>query len=293
MDKAVDIYGRKSYEFAVGRINANAHRPFSAEQWNRLQEADLWSAEKIVVEYGYPSIREGETIFDSIEAGLKRTIEFIRDIAPDAELVNLLFFEEDAVNLKLFLKARLLGTEPASLPVCVGGINSELLRICVYTEDFSLLGETAQAILSDICTETDPRKISCLADNAMFCRALALAEKKHCVPLVHLMTEYGVGRNRRTALRLAALGADPQKYTDAFFPLEWESFRAADHEKTKADVLKDINKRLAAVTEEIGYDSGMGAIAQYYFMKKNEAAALRMLFTEKSFAAAGGAAENG
>ena len=49
MDKAVDIYGRKSYEFAVGRINANAHRPFSAEQWNRLQEADLWSAEKIVV----------------------------------------------------------------------------------------------------------------------------------------------------------------------------------------------------------------------------------------------------
>ena len=127
----------------------------------------------------------------------------------------------------------------------------------------------------------------------MFCRALALAEKKHCVPLVHLMTEYGVGRNRRTALRLAALGADPQKYTDAFFPLEWESFRAADHEKTKADVLKDINKRLAAVTEEIGYDSGMGAIAQYYFMKKNEAAALRMLFTEKSFAAAGGAAENG
>lgn len=72
MDKAVDIYGRKSYEFAVGRINANAHRPFSAEQWNRLQEADLWSAEKIVVEYGYPSIREGETIFDSIEAGLKR-----------------------------------------------------------------------------------------------------------------------------------------------------------------------------------------------------------------------------
>lgn len=293
MDEPVNIYGRKSYEFAVGRIKANAHRPFSAEQWNRLREADLRSAEKIVVEYGYPSIREEETIFDSIEAELKRTIEFIRDTAPDTELVDLLFFEEDAVNLKLFLKARLLGTDPASLPVCTGGIPSELLRICVYTEDFSLLGETARGILNNICTETDPRRISCLADNAMFSRAFTLAQKKHCVPLVHLMTEYGTGRNRRTTLRLAALGADPQKYADAFLPLEWDAFRAADHGKTEADVLKDINNRLAAVTEEIGYDSGMGPIAQYYFMKKNEAAALRMLFTEKSFAVAGGVAENG
>lgn len=293
MGEPANIYGKKSYEFAIGSIKANSHRPLSAEQWRRLRDADMRAAEKILVEYGYPPLSEGKTILDSIEAEMKSRIEFIRDTAPDAELVDLLFFEEDAVNLKLYLKARLMGESPDALPICAGGTDPELLRICVYTEDFSLLGSPAQEMLQGICAEPDPRKISCLADNAMFSRARKTAENKHCAPLARLLAEYGTGRNRRTALRLARLGADPKEYPDAFLPVDWAPFQTADHGKPEDVVLADIDKRLAAVTEELGYDSGMGPIAQYYFMKKNEAAALRMLFTEKSFAAAGGAAGNG
>jgi len=293
MGETENIYGKKSYEFAVGRIKANSHRPFSAEQWNRLREADLPSAEKILIEYGYPPVPEGKTIFDSIAEERERTIEFIRDAAPEAELVDLLFFEEDAVNLKLFLKAGRMDPAPASLPVRAGGMDPELLRICAYTEDFTLLGTPAQDMLRGVCAETDPRKISCQVDNAMFCRALRIAERKHCASLTRLLTEYGTGRNRRTTLRLVKLGADPSRYPEAFLPVGWEWYKTADHGKTEREILTDVNKRLAAVTEELGYDTGMGAVAQYYFMKKNEAAALRMLFTEKSFAAAGGAAANG
>ena len=288
MSDQENVFGKKSYEYAIGRITANRHRPLSAEQWTRVREADIESAGKMVVEYGYSPVTEENSVYDSIEAEMARTVALIREVAPDPELVNLLFFEEDALNLKLFLKARLTKAQPESLPVVIGGIDPEILRICVYTEDFSLLGDAADNILSGITELKDPRKISCRADDAVFYRALRLSEKKLCTPLTRVLKEYGIGRNRITALRIARLGVDLKDYEDAFLTVDWSEYRDTDRKRDEVEVLSDVNRRLAAITEEIGYDTGMGAIANYYFIKKNEASALRMLFTEKSFAAAGG-----
>lgn len=41
---------------------------------------------------------------------------------------------------------------------------------------------------------------------------------------------------------------------------------------------------------DLGYEAGMGAIAEYFFAKKSEAANLRYLFAEKSL---GGNNDNG
>ena len=100
-------FGSRSYEYAVGCIKASSHPPISREKMARLAEADFDSAVRLLTEYGYPqfSYEKGETVFDSIEAEKERTVSFIMEIAPDAELVSAMFFEEDALNLKLCLKA--------------------------------------------------------------------------------------------------------------------------------------------------------------------------------------------
>lgn len=292
-DGAANVYGRKSYEFAIGAIRASSRQPLQTEQWRRLREADLQTAERLLADYGYPAVPESGTVFEAIEEELRRTAVFLRELAPDAGLLELLFFEEDAVNLKLLLKARLTGAENALLPFCAGGIDPELLRICVVAEDFSLLGAPAQELLDGICAERNPWKLSCAVDNAMFCRARALAEQKHCRTLVRLLEEYAAGRNRRTALRLTKLNLAPEEYKDAFLPVDWTEFRSADRGNAEADILNDIERRIAALTEELAAEAGMGAIAEYYFTKKREAAALRILITEKRFSVTGGVLGNG
>lgn len=289
----VHVFGKTSYEYAVGCIRANSHRLIQPDQWNRLQEADLETACRIVAEYGYPPVTEGQTIYDSIAAEQQRTLKFVKSIAPEPELIDLLFFEEDAVNLKLYLKAKRLGYDPAALPVGQSGIDPELLRICVYTEDFTLLGECAASMLDGILQEEDPCVMSCRADNAMFCRSLDTAEKKRCTPLAQLLREYGIGRNRITAIRLNRLNRKAEQNKYAFLPVPWSEYQEQDHNKTVEDVLADVEHRLQAVVESLGYEVGPGAIAQYFFNKKNEAAALRMLFTEKSFTCAGGGGSDG
>ena len=42
-----NVYGKKSYAFALGRISGTAHRPLTAEQTARLREADFQTAQKL------------------------------------------------------------------------------------------------------------------------------------------------------------------------------------------------------------------------------------------------------
>ena len=80
MTESGNIYGKKSYEFAVGRIKAG-ERLLSAEQWSRLRAAPRADAEKLIAEYGYSSDSDVE---------LNRTVDFLKEISPDADLTELL-----------------------------------------------------------------------------------------------------------------------------------------------------------------------------------------------------------
>lgn len=281
-----NAFGKKSYEFAIGRIRATNHPVLAGEQWSRLREADLTGAVKLLEEYGYPHVEYGGSVRDSIDKEMERAVSFIRELAPDEELTNLLFFEEDALNLKLFLKAKLVGKSMEKLPTVEGSFQPELLRICAETEDFSMLGPVLEAELKGVEDMTDPFRISCAVDNAFFSYAVKGAEKKRCSALKKLLTEYGAGRNRLIAMRLRRLGTEPKDYI--FLPVSFSSAGAKDENRSEDEILQDVNKRLDDVLTEMGHDYGMGAIAQYYFQKKNEAAALRLLIARKSQEAMGG-----
>ncbi|MBQ6539536.1 MAG: V-type ATPase subunit [Oscillospiraceae bacterium] len=281
-----NAYGKKSYEYAIGRIKATSHPVLTGEQWSRLREADLAGAVKLLEEYGYPKAEEGETVRDSIDKEMQRAVSFILELAPDEELTNLLFFEEDALNLKLFLKSKLVKGHMDNLPLVEGSFSPELLRICAETEDFSLLGKDLERELEGVGDMEDPFLISCTVDNAMFNHAVEGAAKKHCSALKNLLTEYGAGRNRLIRMRMKRLGREAEDF--AYLPVSFSEYRAKDDKRTDDEILQDVNRRLSSVLTDLGYDDGMGVLAQYYFQKKNEAAALRLLFARKSQEATGG-----
>ena len=278
MSEQYNVYGKKSYEYALGRISGTPHRILTVEMLGRLREADTPTAEKLLADFGYPQKADGQSIYDVIEQEKNTVAAFVREISPDEELVNLLFFEEDALNLKFLLRAEKTGTPVNTDTLTEGGFSKELLRVCVQTGDYSMLGETLEEALTGIEAEDDPCKISCKVDNAVFAYALSKAKAKHCRALEALFTVYGAGKNRLTALRLKRLHKDAADYDFAFLPVAF----TADESKDEAQILADTDAKLSNVLTDLSYDDGIGAIAQYYFRKKAEAAALRLMFAEKA-----------
>ena len=226
---------KRSYEYAIGCFKATSRQPLSAEQWQRLKSANRTGAEKLLAEFGFPAVNEECSAADSIEKDMAATVAFIRENAPDGELVDLLFFEQDALNLKILVKSARMGQKEPPFELAEGGTDREILKVCAQTEDFSLLGK-----------------------------------------------EYGAGRNRLTALRLRRLGKDPADFPYAFFPESKKIEKVNDENKTEDEIVREVAKAFDDVIGELGFDEGMGFIARYYFLKKNDASALRLLFAEKS-----------
>lgn len=281
MKEAYGAFGSTSYEYAIGRIQATSHTVLSAEQWNRLQDGEEQEALKLLEEYGYPAA-EGRSPQEVIQEELGRVAAFVREISPDPAMTDLLFFEEDALNLKLYLKARLSGKNPSALVTTLGSWPPDVMQICVEAEDFSLLGEDIAQSLQDIFEETDPGLISCRVDAALYAHALREAEKRRCRPLTDWLRKYGAGKNRITRARLEGLQRDPKSYSAAFLPVDTESESwGASGEMSREEVLAQEEARLQEAAKDLRLDEGIGVIAEYYLAKKNEAAALRLLFARK------------
>ena len=71
-----NVYGKKSYAYAIGRISGTTHRVLRAEEMARLREADSETAQKLLTDYGYPAVTNGKTVYDVIEDEKKRGFRF-------------------------------------------------------------------------------------------------------------------------------------------------------------------------------------------------------------------------
>ncbi|MGI6716525.1 MAG: V-type ATPase subunit [Eubacteriales bacterium] len=262
-----------SYEYALGAIQASPFLPMSSAQLNRMRDADYNTALRLLAESGYEPA-PGGSVNETIDNHLEMVAEFIRAHSPDNELTGLLFFEEDALNLKMYIKAVRFGVNADTADTPEGAFDKELLKVCATVGDYSLLGKEAEKHLEGIDETDNPSKLSCMVDNAMFARSVAVAKKKGEKGLVKLLEAYAAGRNALTKLRLKRLGMDISKCSYAFLPY-------GDDFDKQSNVLTDINSSLEKVYDELKYDTGFGFIARLYLMKKNEAAVLRLIFAGK------------
>lgn len=103
---------------------------------------------------------------------LKRVYNLMDEISPDKSIVDIMRIKYDYHNLKVLLKARLLGKSLDSLMMDVGTIAAENMKLMINTEDYkSLPSKMKNAFIEAekaFKTYDDPQKIDIIIDKYMY-----------------------------------------------------------------------------------------------------------------------------
>ncbi len=270
-------FGKKSYAYAVGCIKASSHPPLTPERLARLENADKEDFPKLLDEFGWGKGIEG-SVSERIEGEFDYAVAFVKDISPDKALTDLLFFETDAVNLKLFAKARLSGRDVTDLADRGGSIPIDIIRGSVEAWDFTLISDTVNGEMKDYENERDPFVLSSVCDRAIFLHTLEKAKKKSA-SLYRMLLRYGEEKNKIAEARLARLGNSMDGIKKLLLPV---SYVSPDTEKnTPDDIVAAALKGIETAMGDMKVGENFAPIADYFFSKKNEASELRRIWIEK------------
>lgn len=269
-------FAKKSYEYALGAIKASSHPPLTEDELRRLGEADLFEFPRLLDEFGWGKGIEGD-LHQRIQGEFEYAVSFIRDVSPDLSLTDLLLFEEDARNLKLFLKGQLLGRDVTDMASSGGSVAPEIWRGSVEAGDYTLISEVMDEELKGIDKETDPFVISSRADRAVFLHTLELAKKKNAA-LYEMLLKYGSAKNRISEARLKLMGRDVQSVKDLLLPVPYTSIEGDNRDTS--EIIAEEKQVIARAMYDLRSGEKFAPIAEYFFAKKSEAETLRRLLTQ-------------
>lgn len=138
-----------SYPYAVGRIRRLELSLLEQADFNRISEQPPETAVKSLADTGYGQNAQNKDDADALvtaEFELLRTV--INELTPKKELTDLFFLTQDAINIKLLLKARLLGDTIENDEFAFGLFNVEILKKAVNEKKYSdLPGLLAEGML--------------------------------------------------------------------------------------------------------------------------------------------------
>ena len=106
---------QSSIAYAIGSARAPSRRPLGRSDLERLFSASGYEeARRQLADMGYGGGQDEDAGQLSVRA-LGQACAFLRRITPDPALTNAFLLRYDAQNLKILLKARILGEEPRML----------------------------------------------------------------------------------------------------------------------------------------------------------------------------------
>lgn len=279
MADAKPLFGETSYPYAVGRVKALEGTLLDRAQWGRLLEADEAQGLSLLREWGYGASAGADDLESRLRAQLADTAILLREIAPDPGLLRVFCLPVDAHNLKVLLKARLVGEKADRLLLSGGCFEKALLQVCVEVDDYSLLSPLLGERLQGAGDLTDPQALSVLVDNAVFAQMLRDAGKNELLrQYLRTQAEY---TNRLSAIRASQLGWSQQQLDRVQIPIE-NTPPAALQDGDVREVEREKQQALRRVIAGQKDDSfGPGPLLYYRLAKEQEARALRILFAAK------------
>lgn len=213
----------ESYPFAVGRIRGLERRLLNQSDFNRIAEQSSALAVKFLADSGYGIGAENREDADElIDAEMEILYRTIDELTPDKEITDLFFITQDAVNLKLLLKARLLGETIEDGELSRGIFNVSLLKSSVDTRKYNDIPEKLtdalagvekmideEAVLGNI----DPFAVSTEVDKAIYGFAFdRLSKKKNPFVLKYYKAKVDF-TNFLSMLRARALGWKKENFS--------------------------------------------------------------------------------
>ena len=160
-----------SVYFSAGRLTMLQRNVLDAAGMERLlSTASLAEARRTLSELGWA----GADLSDPEQLAADRVnhaAQEARALSPDPALVECFLYAYDAANLKMLLKARLLGLSSPALSDC-GTIPADTLRHAVTDHRYSTLPSAFQDAMNhleqDIVAGIDPMSIDVAIDRAMY-----------------------------------------------------------------------------------------------------------------------------
>lgn len=210
-----------SYAYACARLSALNRRLIEPQTLQRMLDGSASDAMRALSDVRYGNLS------DATEADVERMIERemtdamneVRELSPNPGITDLFLLRADVQNLKVLLKARLLGQTDVSFTP--GGLyDLETLSGMVKEKQYdalpAILRDAMNALEKRLEIRVEPQVISIELDRAYLRHALA-ASGKHPVFSQYFRSEADFD-NVLTFLRLRAMGASIESLDEVILP---------------------------------------------------------------------------
>lgn len=292
-----------SHEFAIGRVRALESTLLKQDVIEKLLTAqDAQDAFRMLAEAGWGEISSRAELEQAAENRQKEACAFLKECSADPVLTDLFLLQYDMLNLKILLKAQMLGKEVQQLSHN-GSTDPETLRVAIENHDLSRLSaecvQTVQAIREKCADGGSPAWVDFLLDQFCFRLIAERLEKSHRCP--QALREYFACQadftNARMALRMQKLGLEGE-YLRAAVPggkvAPGEILSAwpypMDLTGDIASLEREMDDYLLQLIKNHRYDvDNVMPLVGFYLARMREISAVRLIVTGKAV----GAAEEG
>lgn len=161
----------------VPRLKALETRLLDKAKFDRMIDAS--SAQevlKVLQETEYAnvmhSVKRAEDYEVILSSELKRVYQFIYNISPVKELVDVMATKYDYHNLKVLLKEKFLNKDFSKMIIDVGKVNASKLKYAVDNEHYrdleTIMRKSIEEVVVDFASNRDPQRIDIIFDKYMF-----------------------------------------------------------------------------------------------------------------------------
>ena len=212
-----------SYAYACARISALEKSLFGKDAVRRMAEGSLEDALRLLADAKYGNLPDatGEDTERMIESVRRQTAETIRDLSPDATLTDLFLLQTDAQNLKVLVKARLLGISDAIW--LEGGLYTrDQLSTMVADAKYDLLPTRMQEAMNRLEAKLkisqEPQLVSVFADYGYHTHCLEVSKTVKEPFAKQYFSALCDFNNVITFLRMRAMGAQKEDLKEVLLP---------------------------------------------------------------------------
>ncbi|MDD4312457.1 MAG: V-type ATPase subunit [Eubacteriales bacterium] len=212
-----------SYAYACARISALEKSLFGRDTVRRMAEGSLEDALRMLSDAKYGNLPDAtsEDTERMIESVRRQTAETIRDLSPDAALTDLFLLQTDVQNLKMLIKARLLGSTDV-IWLDGGLFTREQLGTMVANAKYDLLPEALRNAMNRLEAKLkisqEPQLVSVYADYGYHAHCLNEADRVKEPFIRQYFAALCDFNNVITFLRMRAMGAQKEDLKEVLLP---------------------------------------------------------------------------
>lgn len=158
-----------SYPFAVSRIKACESSLIDQTEWNRLWEAGIPEALRLLHDMGYGHTAKNQDDVDALaQASVNEARLFIREITPQEAFTNLFLLQTDGHNIKAELKGLIQREEVSDILLPGGSIPLPVLTEAFEKDSYEAFPTKLREAVEAFDPSMPPRELSARIDEAVY-----------------------------------------------------------------------------------------------------------------------------